>query len=745
MTPTNDRQKAFEALKQSLRDLSPPHFYLLRGATCTFKKDEKYQCSVTRRVGPHHDILHFVWSFAQWDSFTKHERLFMTLHLCQHLLSNHFTRLRSKLQDKNTAEIAGIAINLAANHTILHKFNFKDSDLPTIRQQEAFVDTVYPELQMSDKLSAEEYFFILNRQREQEEQQRQEEEDAQDEENQEDCDDQDESDSDGGDGESDDDSQDSDEGGEDGDGSDDDGADGDGSSEDSESGDDSEDDSDEGADESSGDDAEDDSGDDSDDGEDEADGESGSDDGRDSKSSKRKRGHNGVSNGRRGQHDEDEDGEAGDESDESEGEDSGDDLDDSGEDDGEEDGSEGDGDSNESDSDSEPGDEDSEDESEDEDGDLDGPSGLDNHELSQEGELDISDMLAEVMAAMQRGDAGEEGEDEEEADDADSYDLSSAYGDGYASGYEQPKKSATEVTQAVESAFALPMGTLAGMGVNGAVKPKPIKVSSSPAREWRKFAYRLEKSVRADQGGTSWLPNKRFLALSHLNRDGLCMPSYRAPKKAQLRAIVFLDTSGSCTWMVHTFLTILASIPKEIFQVTSFTFTTEVMPFDIRDPVYRGGGTSFSDLELFFDNEVRKDRMAGKQYQHYAFVLTDGEGSHFAPKNPKQWFFLMNGVRELMDSKATAALSMDYARRVFTSTTRYLHPDVNVVPLEPFLPDELVNLIENGGSNVGYPSLVDRVNYLGELIARRENPDAPVMRRLSYSDPRNSIDYKPTT
>ena len=178
MASTNDRQKGFEALKQSLRDISIPHYYLLKGATCTFKKDESYQASVTRRING----LHFVWSFSQWDSFTKHERIFMTLHLCQHLISNHFTRLRSKLQNKKTAEVAGWAIDLAANHTILRKFNFKDSDLPTIRKEGAFVETIAPDLQMSDELSAEEYFFILNRQREQEEQQRQEEEDEQDEE-----------------------------------------------------------------------------------------------------------------------------------------------------------------------------------------------------------------------------------------------------------------------------------------------------------------------------------------------------------------------------------------------------------------------------------------------------------------------------------------------------------------------------------------------------------------------------------
>ena len=186
------------------------------------------------------------------------------------------------------------------------------------------------------------------------------------------------------------------------------------------------------------------------------------------------------------------------------------------------------------------------------------------------------------------------------------------------------------------------------------------------------------------------------------------LPSYTAPAKAQIRVVVFLDTSGSCTWMISTFMTIIASMPKEIFSVTAFTFSNSSIPFDIKNPSYRGGGTSFNDLEQNFDAVVAKDNADGKHYQHYAIVLTDGEGTQFEPKNPKQWFFFMPNLKEADQWENSKSY---YPSKMVYSTRKRLHPDINCVDLGPFLPSDVLKAIEEDDRGVLYAMANDARKY----------------------------------
>lgn len=680
----SDRQQEFKALIEALRDLSGSHFYLLRDSTATFKKDASVETSVQRRV----DRLHFAWSFDYWDKLNKHERLFMTLHTCEHLLSKHYTRLGPKLKNKKTRAAAEAAIDLAANHGIMRRFNFKEKDLPYLRQNGAWVDTVMPELSMSPDLSIEEYYFIISQEQQRRKDEKKDEQKEQDER---------ESGDDGGEGEADEEQE-----------------------------------------------------------NDSSDNEQESDDENDKDSSNKKDSKKKLQAGKKGKKDKDDDAE--DEADSSDSESSDDDADSDasdGDDDGDADPDEGDGeeedsdsgvddgDENESEEDGEPEDGEADKDGDSEEGDVEGrePRPLDNHETGEEGEQDISDLLEQALKALQKGeephdpdeeDGGDdtddkpdddlkdvEGDDDEEDDDEDPSEYEDDASAPNIGGLDVDDKTPLEATEEMEAAFGLAPGTLAGAGIAGAVKPPPIVKDTSPEREWRKFGYRLEKSVRVDKGHTSWTPNKRFAAMTEFQKSGMFLPSYESPKKSHIRAIIFVDTSGSCTWMLNTFMTIIASIPKEIFEVTAYTFTSRSIPFDIKNPTYASGGTSFKDFEEKFDAEVLKDKQAGKDYLHHAFVLTDGGvRDFFSPKNPHMWHFMMyNPLTPEQLANKWAERRANNARGINSpsihSETKWIDPRCNIMKLDPFLPKPVLDLLNQGAT-------ADQIERFANQLAVRE-------------------------
>lgn len=90
-----------------------------------------------------------------WDMLTIHERLFLLLHECYHVFLYHFVRFRA-IDDTTNA-----ALDVAVNHSIMRHFDFTDEQLPYLRVEGCWADTVIPGQVLLDSLSAEEYLAIL--------------------------------------------------------------------------------------------------------------------------------------------------------------------------------------------------------------------------------------------------------------------------------------------------------------------------------------------------------------------------------------------------------------------------------------------------------------------------------------------------------------------------------------------------------------------------------------------------------
>lgn len=193
---------------------------------------------------------------------------------------------------------------------------------------------------------------------------------------------------------------------------------------------------------------------------------------------------------------------------------------------------------------------------------------------------------------------------------------------------------------------------------------------------WRLLAMRLVAGANNEHGKTSWLPNKRFQAMQSSLGKGMFLPSRLAPEKKKIRAVIFLDTSYSCRNMVPYFWSLLKTIPRDIFEVTTFTHTNIVSPFDEKRPYFPSGGTSYRELEQYFDREDGDIK--------YAFVFSDGDGDPFAPKNPRQWhFFMFKGLG--------------------MSTTRYLDPAITVHDLKDYVDTSMqASIPHNSIGSVGW-------------------------------------------
>ncbi|QRE00206.1 hypothetical protein [Burkholderia phage BCSR5] len=492
-----------------------------------------------------------------------------------------------------SGELESKAMDLATNHLLMSKFSFDLENMPYVKEKEQFVWNVQPE-GMQPNLSAEEYMFALKAHQQQQEKLKQEQ------------DDEDQEDDEGESGDSD--------NSEEGDGDEAPPSSGGGSqeSEEDEDGDDT--DSSSGSDES-------DESDGSDDSEDNDRGGSGSD----------------ADEADEPENGDDEDSSSDGESDEEEAEDADGDSDSTDESsDGSEDGeddpdSDADGE-DESESDGEPDDAESDDgeESDGSEGDPDDDDepaeGYDDHDRSVIDPEDLQEILDDAKEIL----AEEEDLSDDEAEDQ----LKDAATN------DPPKSKMHQAGLGADSGFSKDGGNL--------------KYRDSA---WRSFSLKLLKGILDAHGKTSWLPNKRFASIQRSFGPKVFLPSSLAPAKRKIKVVVFLDTSGSC-WMLRPyFFGLLKAIPTDLFDISTYVFTTTVKPFDINNPIFPAGGTSYVELESYFEKE--------REEITYAFVFSDGDIiGKFLPKNPQAWHFFMDPN------------NMD---------TSHLHPAIKVHSIEPFI------------------------------------------------------------
>jgi hypothetical protein len=121
--------------------------------------------------------------------------------------------------------------------------------------------------------------------------------------------------------------------------------------------------------------------------------------------------------------------------------------------------------------------------------------------------------------------------------------------------------------------------------------------------------------------------------------------------------VLALDCSGSVTSEdKRMFLALAHSIPTSRAKVYACTFSTDYVPYDLNGPPGQrtaGGGTDFSAIEAFIQNDVVKD--LGK-YPKAVVVITDGWAT-FCRNTPSDaqlknsWYWLLSGNSQTTDDR----------------------------------------------------------------------------------------------
>jgi hypothetical protein len=190
-----------------------------------------------------------------------------------------------------------------------------------------------------------------------------------------------------------------------------------------------------------------------------------------------------------------------------------------------------------------------------------------------------------------------------------------------------PEKSDQEIKDLLSDFEKETKAKLAG---TGSFEGKPVVAITKKKKTWQSFAKKLQKMFFDSREESAWLPHKR---LRHLETNGMRIPSSREEEQREkVNVILLLDTSGSCTSYQPHFLGFAKALPKEYFNVHVFGFNTRPYKVDMKDPHFKGGGTSFSFFQDVYDS------VPGEKI---VFVFTDGEGSECKLKHPQLWHWFM--------------------------------------------------------------------------------------------------------
>lgn len=121
-------------------------------------------------------------------------------------------------------------------------------------------------------------------------------------------------------------------------------------------------------------------------------------------------------------------------------------------------------------------------------------------------------------------------------------------------------------------------------------------------------------------------------------------------EKTKIKVYFFMDTSGSCWGLKDRFFAAASSLPPEKFDVRLLCFDTQVQETTLESKkIYGGGGTSFSILENFIQEEIKQ----GGIYPEGIFVITDGFGNKIKPQKPEKWnwFLTQGGCKTYIDDQ----------------------------------------------------------------------------------------------
>jgi len=169
-----------------------------------------------------------------------------------------------------------------------------------------------------------------------------------------------------------------------------------------------------------------------------------------------------------------------------------------------------------------------------------------------------------------------------------------------------------------------------------------LPVNRMPKQKWDNVIKQWSRKFIFEKDVDQWImPSRRHTLLD----PTLSMQSeltIENNKPERVLVWFFQDYSGSCVSYAERFRTAALSLPAKKFDVRMFSFDTTVAEVSLeKGEVYGGGGTSFSALEQYIQQEMADKSIP---YPEAVFVMTDGYGDDVSPQSPKKWHvFLTQG------------------------------------------------------------------------------------------------------
>jgi len=99
--------------------------------------------------------VNYLFNDKFWNSLNKTERMFVFAHEILHVFLNHGAR------STDLSELANVAMDLVINHMLLEKFGFNRNDMPHLKNELCFVDTVFENEPVETGRSFEFYYDLL--------------------------------------------------------------------------------------------------------------------------------------------------------------------------------------------------------------------------------------------------------------------------------------------------------------------------------------------------------------------------------------------------------------------------------------------------------------------------------------------------------------------------------------------------------------------------------------------------------
>jgi predicted metal-dependent peptidase len=133
-----------------------------------------------------------------------------------------------------------------------------------------------------------------------------------------------------------------------------------------------------------------------------------------------------------------------------------------------------------------------------------------------------------------------------------------------------------------------------------------------------------------------------------IESSGLMLPTVKEKAKHKHRIVVYADVSGSCEHLSKKFLSMVAALPEEEYQVDFYVFASYVAEAKVAGKKisysYTGFGTDINRVLHHYNKEVQQRNPDG------VLVLTDGEYStisHLDDKEYERWHFFIvdNGYK----------------------------------------------------------------------------------------------------